>query len=285
MFVPTADTTDSVDSTATTADTASVDSIIANRPTLTVPSLVQIRDILAQLEAPIISALTERLQLATDSSLYSNNGAKLKAFLGAIELADGALGRYAYGKLEYPYVATALAPSPDKTSKSVTFPAGRFHQDSFTGNSNLTAFYLQTLVPLFNSTTAYYYHLDNSTVDPAAIFHADATLLQLLSHRAHIGKIVAETKFAGNVTGYTPLIQAGDDTSIRVLLTNTTQEAGVLAQASTAATSFSNAWVGSGALVSTQFASNLQNAAAKVFRELIDITTEIEIQYLLARFN
>lgn len=54
----------------------------------------------------------------------------------------------------------------------------------------------------------------------------------------------------------------------------------MLAQANTAATAFANAWVASGALVSSTFTADLQNAAAKTFRELIDITTEIEIQYV-----
>ena len=97
---------------------------------------------------------------------------------------------------------------------------------------------------------------------------------------AHIGKIVAETKYASNVTGFTSLIQAKDSAGIRALVTNTTQEAGVLSQASAAAGAFAQAWVTSGALVSDAFADNLQNAAAKLFRELIDITTDIEIQYV-----
>ncbi len=101
---------------------------------------------------------------------------------------------------------------------------------------------------------------------------------------AHIGKIVAESKYAANVTGYTDLIKKKDATGLRVLLTHTTQEASVLAQPNTAATAFANAWVASGALVSSTFTSDLQNAAAKTFRELIDITTEIEIQYVSGAF-
>ena len=97
---------------------------------------------------------------------------------------------------------------------------------------------------------------------------------------AHIGKVVAETKFASNVTGFTQLIHAKDAATIRVLVTNTTQEAGVLAQAAAVASAFSGAWVASGALVPNTFPGTLQAAAAALFRELIDITTEIEIQYV-----
>ena len=129
------------------------------------------------------SALTERLNLKTDSSLYSHGFDKVKAFLIPREVESGILGRYAYGKLEYPYSAPSLGPSPDVTTKSNQFPPGRFHQDSFTGNSNIRAFYVQTLVPLLNSQTSFYYHLDNSTINDDAILSADANLLQLLSHR------------------------------------------------------------------------------------------------------
>lgn len=94
------------------------------------------------------------------------------------------------------------------------------------------------------------------------------------------GKIVAESKYAADVASFTPLIKARNSTQIRVLLTNTTQEAGVLAQAATAATAFSTAWTASGAAESTDFPAQLGNVAAKVFRELIDVTTDIEVQYV-----
>ncbi|GJE89845.1 chorismate mutase [Phanerochaete sordida] len=254
-----------------------------DRPTLTVPGLVQIRDILAQLEAPIISTLTERINLATDPTLYSNNGKGLLRFLEQHEVISAASGRYDYGKLEYPFTLPPVA--PDVSTSRNAFPPSRFHQDSFSGNENITAFYLNTLVPLFTSKSSFYYHLDNSTINHDAVLNLDATLLALLSHRAHIGKIVAETKYASNVTGFTDLIKAQDAAGIRVLVTNTTQESGVLSQASTAAAAFSDAWSKSGALVPGSFASNLQNATAKLFRELIDITTEIEVQYLLQRLR
>lgn len=96
---------------------------------------------------------------------------------------------------------------------------------------------------------------------------------------------MAESKFAANVSGFTPLIQQQDSVSIRTLLTNTTQEASVLAQANTAATAFASGWVTSGALVSSTFSTDLTNAAATVFRELIDITTEIEIEYVSDGFD
>lgn len=54
----------------------------------------------------------------------------------------------------------------------------------------------------------------------------------------------------------------------------------MLAQASAAAEAFSGAWAASGALVSSTFAARLQNATAVLFRELIDITTAIEVQYV-----
>lgn len=87
------------------------------------------------------------------------------------------------------------------------------------------------------------------------------------------------------MTGFTPLIEAQDSEGIRALVTNTTQEAGVLSQASTAASAFSDAWIHAGALVPSTFASNLQNATAMLFRELIDITTEIEVQYVSLTFK
>lgn len=102
--------------------------------------------------------------------------------------------------------------------------------------------------------------------------------------RAHIGKIVAETKFASNVTVFTSFIQQNDVKSIRDAITNTTQEAGVLSQASNAAAAFAGAWATSGALLSGSFANDLQNATETLFRKLIDVTTEIEIQYVSVFF-
>ncbi|KII94861.1 hypothetical protein PLICRDRAFT_169570 [Plicaturopsis crispa FD-325 SS-3] len=268
---------------AATGVSASLNHTVSARPFFPVPSLVAIRDILSQLEAPIVSTLTQRLALTSNPALYANNGSKLFDYIRRRETVAQRLHRFDYGKLEYPFTLPAIA--PDVTTSDDEFPPGRFHQDTFTGNANLSAFYLNTLVPSFNSTTAYFFHLDNSTENDDAAMNLDATLLSLMSHRAHIGKIVAETKYASNVTGFTPLIRVQNADTIRVLLTNTTQEAGVLAQAQTAANALSSSWVTSGALVPSTFGADLQAAAAKLFRELIDITTQIEIEYLLQRLT
>ncbi|THH20939.1 hypothetical protein EW146_g511 [Bondarzewia mesenterica] len=270
-----------------------------SRPFLPVPNLTEIRNILSQLEAPIVrqvfaadstqvfrfttgfnvSAITERINLSADPAIYEDGGKRLLGFIHAREIVADASGRFKYGKLEYPFTLPLIF--PDHATQSNPFPPGRFHQDTFSGNANLTSFYVNTLVPeFFTSQTSYFFHLDNSTVNNDAAMNLDATLLALLSHRAHIGKIVAETKFASNVTGYTPLIQSNNSEAIRTLLTNTTQETGVLAQASNAADEFSTAWIGSGALVPGAFAGDLRNATARLFRELIDLTTEVEVQYV-----
>ncbi|EPQ50105.1 chorismate mutase [Gloeophyllum trabeum ATCC 11539] len=253
------------------------------RPFLEVPGLTEIRNILAQLEAPIVSALTERMNLPTDPSLYSDGGAKLLSFMSVRESIAAASGRYDYGRLEYPFTLPLIA--QDITTPSNSFPPGRFHQDTYSGNANITSFYLNTLVPFFNSSTSFFYHLDNSTFNPDATFNLDATLLALLSHRAHIGKVVAETKFASNVSAITQMIQTNDTSAILAAVTNTTQEAGVYAQASAAAMAFSNAWLNSGALELTSFNTTLQSATYALFQELIAITTEIEVQYLLQRLD
>ena len=98
--------------------------------------------------------------------------------------------------------------------------------------------------------------------------------------RSSIGKVVAESKYAANVTGFTSLIKKKDSTNIRVLLTNTTQEDAVMQQASTAASGFSNAWITAGASEPSTFSNSLQTVTSKLFRELIDVTTDIEVQYV-----
>jgi len=261
------------------------------QPFFAVPTLVQIRDILAQLEAPIVSTLVQRFALPVNTRLYKGQPSTLEVYLASRETLAAHNGRYSYGTLEYAYTLSTI--TADKTTSRNPFPPGRFHQDTFLGNSNLTAFFTQTLVPMMNaSTSPYFFHLSNSTQkavpDPSrddAALSLDVTFLQLLSNRAHIGKIVAEAKFLGDPTTYTGLIKAKNATAIRTLLTNTTQEASVLAQADVAAIQLSTAWVASGALVPATFQTTIRAAAAKVFRNLIDITTEIEIQYLLSRFN
>ncbi|TFK47027.1 chorismate mutase [Heliocybe sulcata] len=248
------------------------------RPYLPVPGLAQIRDILANLEAPIISALTERINLVTPPDLYANDGAGLMSYLLARETSAASSGRYDYGKLEYPFTLPPIP--PDIATPSDPFPPGRFHQDTYSGNPNITTFYLTTLVPFFNSSTSYFYHLDNSTYNPDAVYNLDATLLALLSHRAHIGKVVAETKYASNVTEMTKLIKASDSAGLLAAITNTTQEAAVYAQASTAASGFSAGWIQAGAILPVTFNSTLEAATQTLFHELVPITSEIEVQYV-----
>ncbi|KAK7687652.1 hypothetical protein QCA50_008867 [Cerrena zonata] len=253
------------------------------RPNFPVPTLIQVRTILSQLEGPIISKLTERFNIAAPLSFYSNNGAKLLQYLKTQESIGQADGRYSYGKLEYPFTLSPI--SPDVTSKSKPFTPGTFHEDGFTENQKLFKFYLTQLVPLFSVQTSPFFHLDNSTLNEDATFNLDATLLQLISHRSSIGKVVAESKYAANVTGFTSLIKTKDSTNIRVLLTNTTQEDAVMQQASTAASGFSSAWVTAGASEPPSFGNGLQNVTSKLFRELIDVTTDIEVQYILNRLH
>ena len=88
------------------------------------------------------------------------------------------------------------------------------------------------------------------------------------------------------LSSFTPLIKSKDSNTIRVLLTNTTQETSVLDQAASASSALASAWESAqGAANPSPFVTAIQAAAAKVFRELIDITTEVEIQYILARLN
>jgi chorismate mutase len=88
-----------------------------------------------------------------------------------------------------------------------------------------------------------------------------------------------------DVTQYTALIDAKDAGAIRTLLTNTTQETQVLLSADTTARALSGAWMASRKSVSSDFETRVQTATQKVFRELIDITTMVEIEYLLQRLS
>jgi len=215
------------------------------------------------------------------------------AFVNQRETIATLTGRFNYGTLEYPFTLPMV--SPDMTTKTITFPPGRFHQDTFSPTSNLTSFYLTTLIPLIASTnaaangTSVFFHMASTTPsDVDAKYNLDATLLALLAHRASIGKIVAESKFAANVSGFTPLIQKKDSSTIRVLLTNTTQESVVLSTAATAAFNIATAWEsaqGASATVASGVVASVQSAVAKLFRELIDITTQVEIEYILQRLN
>ena len=137
------------------------------------------------------SVLTERMNLVTDPALYQHEGVRLRAYIAPRELIAARTGRFDYGKLEYPYALPILP--PDRATRTNSFPPGRFHQDTFSGNANITAFYLKTLVPLLNSTTSFYYHLDNSTQNDDAALNLDATLLGLLSRRcAHLSRALRE---------------------------------------------------------------------------------------------
>ena len=128
------------------------------------------------------SALTERVNLRTDPAIYADGGKKLLEFINARENVAAASGRFDYGKLEYPLTLSLIA--PDSATGNDTFPPGRFHQDSFSGNPNLTSFYVGTLVPnFFQAPSSFFFHLDNSTLNDDAAMNLDATLLALLSHR------------------------------------------------------------------------------------------------------
>ncbi|KAG6853104.1 hypothetical protein C0991_006870 [Blastosporella zonata] len=202
--------------------------------------------------------------------------------------------RFAYGSMEYPFTLASVA--PDITTSFKSFPGGIFHQDTFTPNHNLSTFYLKSLLPLLENVNlatggiSVFFHLSNhsSVADTTAKFTLDAQLLALLSHRASIGKLVAESKYAADPTKFTPLIEAQDAEAIRALVTVKTQEQTVLSNAADASTVLAAAW-GTAQLApsmpSTYFVERVQAAVSQLYRELIEITTEVEVQYLLERLN
>ncbi|KAF5378612.1 hypothetical protein D9615_007183 [Tricholomella constricta] len=139
--------------------------------------------------------------------------------------------------------------------------------------------------------TSVFFHLEKSPdglADVDAKYTLDAQLLALLSHRASIGKVVAESKYAANVTGYTPLIRSKNVDAIRALLTNTTQEQVVLDGAARVSITLATAWEAAqtaSSAISKDFVARVQTAVVRVYRELIDITTEVEVQYLMQRLS
>ncbi|KAF8063956.1 chorismate mutase [Lyophyllum atratum] len=264
------------------------------RPALVVPTLPEVRAILAQLQGPIVSTLIARAALPAEPSLYSDGGRFLTSFIHKKEVVAQATGRYTYGTLEYPFTLPLV--SPDTITSINSFPGGVFHQDTYTPNPGLLSFYLRTLVALLGDAnaavegTSIFFHLTQPAgpADRDTKFTLDAQLLASLSHRASIGKVVAEAKFNANITAYTPLIQSRDRGSLRVLLTNTTQEQVVLDGAANASLELATAWETAQAAsptISTNFITRVQIAVAEVYRELIDMTTDVEMEYLLQRLD
>jgi len=248
-----------------------------------VPTLTDVRDILAQLEWPIISNVVNRYFVPVIPKLYGNNSdAPLQRYLKQEEITARLLGRYSYGQLEYPYEING--PAPD--SNGTLFKPGTFHEDGKSSNPALLTFYTTTVLPLIAQTPTrpFYFHLANeSNADGDAALEADVNILQLISHRVHIGKTVAESKYAGDVALYTPLIHSGNSTALRALVTNTTQEQVVLTQADQAVNATVQAVIASGEIVPPGLLAAARSVVAKLFRELIDETTLVEIDYLLAR--
>lgn len=84
------------------------------------------------------------------------------------------------------------------------------------------------------------------------------------------------------------MIVANQTADIRTALTNTTQEGVVLSQADGAALVIAGAWETASAAPSataSAFVSSVQDAVAKLFRQLIDTTTTIEVEYLRQRLH
>ncbi|KAG6815765.1 hypothetical protein H0H93_009059, partial [Arthromyces matolae] len=248
------------------------------RPKLPVPQLAQTRDILARLQAPIISTLISRTALPIDNE----DEGPLFSFIHSIERQSPQ--RFFYGTLEYPFTLANI--SPDSGSID-SFPPGTFHQDTFTPNRELFAFYHESLVPAIGPVNAVtgaksiYFHLVDQTneADKAAEYTLDSQLLALLSHRVSIGKLVAEAKFAADVPTYTPLINSQDEEALRALVTNKTQEALVLSAAANATTDLAAAWGAAQSLSPTQilnFTQQIQPVVAQLYGKLIDLTTTVE---------
>ncbi|KAK0546846.1 chorismate mutase aro7 [Tilletia horrida] len=210
-------------------------------------NLTLIRTVLEHAEDRIISAIIERSQQEA-----------LLALTGQWELPD-----------QVPFTSRARLPAPVypvPTYPSVLHGAAA----NFSRNHALKKAYLNSTLPSLNLPPSQKTGGPNPALGPT--LHADTALLHLLSSRIHLGRYVAESKYASNTSLYAQPIASKNLTALNALITNTTvEEANVVRVQSKAG------MYGDGAQA---------QAVGALYRDvLIPLTKEVEVGYLLGRLS
>jgi chorismate mutase len=109
----------------------------------------------------------------------------------------------------------------------------------------------------------------------------DIMAMQAISRRVHMGKFVAESKFAEDPDGYISLLNAGDVEGVLRLLTNVEVEKRVLRRAYLKASTYGQDLNGD-----TEGYKVDPMLIADIYREMIiPLTKDVEVRYLFRRIN
>ncbi|KAK0530588.1 chorismate mutase aro7 [Tilletia horrida] len=232
-------------------------------------NLTLIRTVLEHAEDRIISAIIERSQYAYDARLYSSPpNSTLDWFLARQEALLALTGQWELPD-QVPFTSRARLPAPVypvPTYPSVLHSAAA----NFSRNHALKKAYLNSTLPSLNLPPSQKTGGPNPALGPT--LHADTALLHLLSSRIHLGRYVAESKYASNTSLYAQPIASKNLTALNALITNTTvEEANVVRVQSKAG------MYGDGAQA---------QAVGALYRDvLIPLTKEVEVGYLLGRLS
>lgn len=246
----------------------------------TVLNLTSLRLALERMEDTIVFGFIERSQYAQLPLVYEH-----KSFL-----SDGFQGSfldYHFMQVEELQLRLRRYEAPDENPFHLWVPRQSFmlprieypkilstEKDACNVNKDIIQYYINELVPKISA--------PGDLLDTwGSVLLADITLLQAISRRIHLGRFVAEAKYASNKKLYVPLILQQNVTAIGDSITNKAQEDLVVARVTLKAQQYGTA----PGLNSTAAAKVNPQVVATAYRRFIELTKDVEVKYLLGRLQ
>ena len=234
-----------------------------------------IRNCLIRMEETIIFALIERAQFKLNDVIY-----KVGAFGSEINQNDSLVGYLLY-ETEVIHARMRRYTSSQEKPFFVDLPEPMLpplHEDnspinpnSINVNDEIRHIYEKETVPQLCNPG------DDGQYGSSSV--CDVTCLQAISTRVHFAQLVAESKYQENKEECDLYIKAGDDDSIKNLITNSKVEAAVLDRVHKKATAY-----GQDPGAETETSKINARIVTDLYSQwIIPLTKKVEILYLLQR--
>lgn len=233
--------------------------------------LVDIREILANYENKIIWGLLQRSKYPNHPSIYKTNSTDsiFSQLLGDFEKIGDKYGKYS-GPEELPFTEI-IKDNPNTIFNYHKHPYNKLlesdHQH-INDNPIILSVYQELILPsiCLDKTNTNKISLEN-------LVTSDIQLLQIISTRCHLGKIVASIKFKNNPQAYQ---NCQSDAEIYQLLTNTQVETNILDRIQKKLDIFNQ--------LDTNHHLNKSNLK-HIFIKIMDLTKLIQVKYLNLLLN
>lgn len=226
-------------------------------------NISDIRKTIQDCEYSIIYALLERSRWKYQKTLYSNKKSLFYQLLTDTEIIHEKVARYNSPE-EHPFTKLNITNTTPK--RYLYHQILESNHKSINHNTSILNYYINNILPMIS--------LEGTDDNMGSAITADINLLQAISRRCHLGKVVSALKFRDNLDKY---LECNNVNDILDCLTNSQIEKKILTRI-----------IDKTQLIKTiaPHSTNIDPIDIEsIFKTIMDITKQIQVDYILYQKN